>query len=117
VALKNRLKTNQGQALIESLLVSAVVGAILSVLGAIVYFSLVHAGVNYLLHEYLICKGTQGAKDCRGDFQQRIPAFLFAAKLTSFESTQHYNKQKVRVTLGMPMNRRLTIKKELELYR
>ncbi len=110
-------KNNQGQALIESLALSATLAGTLFALGLSVYFCLVPVGVNYLLHEFLVCKATQGESHCKSDFQQRVGAFLLAAKLTSFESTKSFNKQKVRITLRMPMNRDLTMQKELELYR
>jgi hypothetical protein len=115
--LKNKLKNQSGQALIESLALSAALVAALSGLGAIIYFALVHLGVNYLLHEFLVCEVTQGANQCQHDFQKKTRTFLFAGKLTDFVSTKTPNKQIVRVTLKLPMNRSLTMQKELEPYR
>lgn len=106
--------------MIESLALSAALVAMLSVLAAIIYFGLVHVGINYLLHEFLVCEVTvvtQGEKHCSRDFHQRAQVFLFAAELTSFKSTKIFNKQKVRVSLKMPMNRSLNLQKELEAYR
>ncbi|MGZ3805712.1 MAG: hypothetical protein ACXVB4_15960 [Pseudobdellovibrionaceae bacterium] len=110
------LRNKGGQALIESLALFGVISAILSVLGGLVYFGLVHVGMNYLLHEFLVCESTQNVKHCRGDFQQKAHRFLFAAQLTSIESRKTRNKQTVRIILKMPMNRFLKMQKELELY-
>ncbi|HEY8272454.1 MAG TPA: hypothetical protein VIG33_16295 [Pseudobdellovibrionaceae bacterium] len=110
------LKNNKGQALIESLALFITLMATLSVFIGILYFGLVHVGMNYLLHEFLVCKVAHEEKLCHREFEQRAKAFLFAAQVTRFESSRHFNKQKVRVTLSMPMNRRLSMQKELELY-
>jgi hypothetical protein len=103
--------------LIESLALSASLIAVLSIIGAFVYFGLIHVGANYLLHEFLVCEVTQGEQRCQKDFRERIQTFLFAAQLTSFRSSKVFDKQRVRITLKMPMNRRLTMQKELEWYR
>lgn len=117
------LKNNRGQALIESLAVFITVVAALSGIGGLLYFALVHVGVNYLLHEYLICKVTRDhnradmkvEKLCRNEFMRRAQGFLFAAQVTDFKSTGLFHKQKVGVTLKMPLRRHLHLQKELEL--
>lgn len=112
-----RLITNQrGQGLIEALAVSVTVIAALSALGGALYFGLVHTGMNYVLHEYLVCKKTQGTKDCKKEFHTKSRSFLWAARILALEDSQLFQKQRARLVIAMPLQRTLTLKKEIEIY-
>ncbi|WP_413288888.1 hypothetical protein [Bdellovibrio sp. HCB337] len=112
-----RIFTNkQGQGTIEALALSVTVIAAVTALGAGIYFSVVHVGMNYMLHEYLICQKTQGATDCKKDFYKKSAPFLVAAKVLTLESSVVFRKQRARLVVAMPMKRTLTFKKELEIY-
>jgi hypothetical protein len=111
--LRRVLKNNQGQALIESLALCAALGIALALLLAILYFGFVHIGMNYLLHELLVCKTTQGESRCENQFRKKAEAFLFAAKILDLECHQSFSSTHARVVLQMPMKKTLTLKKEL----
>jgi len=110
------LQNQMGQSLIESLAFSGALFAMLSALWALLYFGLVHMGMNYLLHEFLICESTRGALQCREEFLKKSQPFLFAAKIQAFESKGLYSKKSVRLVLQMPLRRSLTLKKDLGIY-
>jgi len=103
------LKNSKGQALIESLALSAAMIAAITVLFGVLYFGFVHVGANYLLHELLICEATQGEANCEKTFRQKTQSFLFAAKI------QFLDKRRGRLVLEMPMKRKLTIQKNLRI--
>jgi hypothetical protein len=115
VALK--ISNQSGQSLIESLAFSVALFALLSALGALLYFGLVHMGMNYLLHEFLVCQSMRGASQCREEFYKKSKPFLFAAKIQIFESSSYSTKQAARLVLQMPLKRTLTLKKDLGIYR
>lgn len=109
-------KNKQGQGAIEALALSVTIIAALSALSGGIYFSVVHVGMNYMLHEYLICKKTEGATDCKKDFYKKSAPFLVAARVLTLENSVVFNKQRVRLVVAMPLKRTLTFKKELEIY-
>jgi hypothetical protein len=111
------MSSPKGQGLIETLALSFAAMTFLSVVGATLYFSLVHAGLSYLLHESLVCENTQGVQGCREEFLRKSKFFLFASTLQSFENFQNGERLTQRVVIKMPMNRTLKIEKELALYR
>lgn len=110
------LKNNQGQGLIESLVLSGALLTTVTVLFAVLYFGFVHLGAHYLLHELLVCEITVGAKNCEKDFRKKAQAFLFAVEIRVLETSSRWGQgQRARLVLKMPMGRSLTIKKELNL--
>lgn len=110
------LNNPRGQGLIEALALSMTGIAALTALGGAIYFGVVHVGMNYLLHEYLVCQKTQGAVDCKKDFYKQSTPFLVAARVLTLENSIVFNKQRARLVVAMPMKRTLTFKKELEIY-
>ena len=111
-----KLQNTQGQSMIEALALSAALITFLSALGAVIYFGFVHIGMNYLLHEFLVCQSTSGEENCRQEFYKKAAPILFAAEIQRFESSTHWGRQKVRLILQMPLKRTLTLKKELAIY-
>ena len=111
-----QIQNRRGQSLIESLALSAGLLVALSCLGALLYFGFVHVGMNYLLHEFLVCKLTSGEKNCQREFYKKATPFLFSAKVLRFESSSLFGKEKVRLVLQMPLRQTLTLKKDLEIY-
>lgn len=110
-----RLRNQRGQGLIESIALSAALLGALTCLGGILYFGFVHAGMNYLLHELLICKSTQGSGDCTKTFRRQAAPLLFAAKIMKLESSVRPRSAKARLVLKMPLDRTLTLKKDLKI--
>jgi hypothetical protein len=120
--IKNRpifshAKSSRGQGLIEALSLSFTFMAMASVLLTSFYFSAVHAGLSYLLHENLVCEETQGRTDCREEFLRRSRTFLFSARILHFESSKGFNNRVARIEVRMPFKRVLKIQKEMDLYR
>lgn len=110
------LRSNRGQALIETLALSSVLVAALGVLLGVLYFGFVHIGANYLMHELLVCQATEGEHGCEKQFRSRAQSFLFAAKVLDLESRQSFGgSRRARLVLEMPMKRTLTLKKELRI--
>lgn len=109
------LTNNRGQSLIESLALALVVPMALWALGAVFYFGFVDVGMNYLLHEYLVCNATAGAVNCEKDLRQKADVILFAGKLVALESHGRIGSHRVKAVVRMPMERTLTFKKELEI--
>jgi hypothetical protein len=101
----------------ESLALSAALVSLLSFFAMVIYFSLVHAGMNYLLHEHLVCEQTEHHGDCTSNFKSRAQAWLFMAKLRSFQSTQTSSKIRDRLQIQMPLQRKLTLTKEMPVLR
>ena len=99
--------------MIEALVVSFAVMTVLSVLGAVIYYGVVHTGMNYLLHEFLVCKLTQGETQCREEFKKKSTPFLFASRILVFESFDAA-MPKARLVLQMPLKKTLTLKKDLK---
>lgn len=90
---------------------------VLSGLGGLVYFGFVHIGMNYLLHEYLVCGITIGESQCRKDFLKRAGPFLFSSQIQSFESSELFGKRRVRLILLMPFKMKMTLKKDWTMKR
>ena len=109
--------SEKGQSLIEALGLALAMFGFVSVVMAVFYLCLVHVGINYLLHENLVCEATQGSHDCRQEFLTRSRVFLFAAHLEKFESSHSSDHFKNRVEISMPMHRTMRLQKELALYR
>jgi len=109
------LGQRQGQSLVESLILAGALAALLGTLGGVVYFGFVHMGMNYLLHEYLICQATVGESECRRQFEKASAPLLFAAKILRFESSGFARTKKVRILLQMPLKRTLTLSKEMRI--
>lgn len=104
------LKNNRGQALIETLALSATILGAFSALGALAYLTLIHAGANYLLHELLVCQSTEGKTHCEQEFRQKTAAFLLHGRILRLESSQR--RRKARVLLELPMGKTMEIHKE-----
>lgn len=102
--------------MIETIALSAALLGALTCLGGILYFGFVHAGMNYLLHEFLVCKSTQGRIDCTRNFQRQAKPLLFAAKVIQLESSAGLKSARARLVLKMPLQRTLTLKKELRIH-
>jgi hypothetical protein len=109
------LRSNRGQALIETLALSSTLIAALGVLFGVAYFGFVHIGANYLMHELLVCQSTDGEHGCNKKFHARAESFLFAAKVLDLESRRGLGAYRVRLVLRMPLGRTLTLKKELRI--
>jgi hypothetical protein len=110
-------KNSQGQSLIEALAVSAAMMTFICVLGVALYFSVVHFGISYLLHEHLVCEETQGANHCREDFLNTSKIFLIAAKIRKFESSSSGRGRTDLIEIQMPFNKILRLQKDMDLYR
>lgn len=108
------LRNSRGQSLVESLALSAALMAIVMVVVAVMYFGFVHIGANYLMHELLVCRATQGSSRCEEHFRERAKSFLFAGKILDLECRRGFFGDRVRLVLKMPMGRMLTLKKELK---
>lgn len=108
------LRNNRGQSLIESLALStALIGTVMVVL-AVMYFGFVHIGANYLMHELLACRATDGEARCEQHFRKRAESFLFAGKILDLECRHGFFGDRVRLVLQMPLGKTLTLKKELK---
>lgn len=108
------LRNNRGQSMIESLALSAALMAAVMVMLAVLYFGFVHIGANYLTHELLVCRSTQGDSRCEERFRERARSFLFADKILALECRRGFFGERVRLVLKMPMEKTLTLKKELQ---
>jgi len=113
----SRCCSSRGQSLIEALALSFVVMGFISIFLGTLYFSAVHAGMNYLLHEHLICNGTQQIKNCRADFLRKSKKFLFLSEIKKIETYEKRGKFQGFVKIKMPLDRDIKISKELGLYK
>lgn len=116
-SLLAKIQSHQGQSMVESLALTTALMAFLSILGAVIYFGFVHIGMNYLLHEFLVCQSTSGEKNCRDEFYKKSAPMLFAAKVLRFESSDLSGKKKAQLILQMPLKRTMILKKDLDIYR
>lgn len=109
------LRNNRGQGMIESLALGAALMTALTVALAVLYFGFVHVGANYLLHELLVCRSTQGESRCEERFRQRAQSFLFAGRIMTLECRHGFFGERARLVLQMPMGKTLSLKKELSV--
>ncbi|MBK9323261.1 MAG: hypothetical protein IPM97_10025 [Bdellovibrionaceae bacterium] len=112
-----RCCSSRGQSLIEALALSFVAMAFISVFLGTLYFSSAHAGINYLLHEHLVCNATQQLKNCRGHFLKKSKIFLFLSEIKKIETFEKRGKYRGLVKIKMPLGREIQISKELDLYK
>lgn len=101
--------------MIESLALSAAMMTFVSVIAGVLYFSLVRAGMNYLLHEHLVCEQTQGSRACSREFKEKAKAWLVFAKVRSFSSSKSFGKWQARLQIEMPLQRTMKLEKEMPL--
>lgn len=105
----------KGQGMLEAIVGSGLLMLFLSLLGATFYFSLVHAGMNYLLHEHLVCEATAHHGDCRSDFMMKTKSLLIFGKIQHFDSGVKNSELQARVDVQLPLHQTLRIEKVLAL--
>ena len=112
-----RFRSVHGQSTIEALAVAVALVGFVSVLGAVLYFGMVNVGMNYLIHEFLVCEQTEGTKNCRQELLKASKPFLIFATLQTIETQNRRGKAQARMVLKMPFRKTMQIKDELGLYR
>ncbi|UXR64349.1 hypothetical protein EZJ49_14870 [Bdellovibrio bacteriovorus] len=107
----NLLKTNQGQGLLESVLILPVLFLLGSILTLLLYRSLVFYVADYHLHEALLCGASEKIHFCEDHFLKQMHQILPSQTDVSIQIQTYRPSGKVVIQL----NPTIKISKELAL--